>query len=241
MAFVVGNAYSRRDIFVELGLPPDLKGGPWFTGYLEHQGEYFIFCGVQATGRTGHDYNNRFIGDDLLWHGRTNSTIYQPSIVAMVQPGAIVRVFYRHDDRERFSYAGQAKAVQTFDESPVGVLWSFADDPVPHVEFLPEEVAPSEAVTEGARKTITVNIYERDPTARKRCLDRWGCACTVCGFQFAQKYGNLVRGSSTFTTSSRSAKLGPLTNSTLRLISGRFAQTATQCCTDVVRRYRSRI
>lgn len=194
MAFVVGQTYSRRDIFGELGLPLDLKGGPWFTGYVEHEAEHFIFCGVQATGRTGHDYNNHFVGDDLLWYGRTGSRLHQPSIQALVRSDALVRVFYRHDDRERFTYAGQARSIRTYDEQPVGILWSFADDPAPHPEFTPEEVAPSETVMEGARKTVTVNIFERDPTARKRCLDRWGSACSVCGFEFEQKYGTLGQG-----------------------------------------------
>lgn len=194
MAFVVGQPYSRRDVFRELGLPLDQKGGPWFTGLCEHQGEHFIFCGVATIGRTGHDYDNRFDGDDLLWRGKTGSKRGHASIRALLEPSAIVRVFYRHDDRDPFTYAGQAKAIHASDEIPVGIRWSFADDPVPHSEFLPEEVAPGEMVSEGARKTVTVNIYERDPTARKRCLDRWGCSCTVCGFAFEERYGDLGKG-----------------------------------------------
>ena len=194
MTFVVGELYTRKEIFGRLSLPTEQNGGAWFTGHVEHEGAHYIFCGVQTIGRTGHDYDNRIIGDDLLWHARSGSRLNQPSIQALISPVAVVRVFYRQSDRAPFTYAGQAKADRTWDENPVGVLWSFSDDPDPHHEFLSEEVSSGQPVSEGARKTITVNIYERDPTARKRCLDRWKARCEVCGFDFRSKYGPLGEG-----------------------------------------------
>lgn len=194
MSFVVGDSYNRRDIFERLGLPIAQRGGPWFTGLVEHSGASYIFCAVQAAGRTGHDYKNHFQGDDLLWYGRVGSKLSHPSIQSLLDPAAVVRVFYRSDDRAPFVFAGHAKHLRAWDESPVKVLWSFADDPLPHMEFLAEELAPGDAVVEGARKTITINVYERDPSARKRCIDRWGAVCSVCGFEFVALYGELGRG-----------------------------------------------
>lgn len=194
MTFVVGETYARRDIFRRLGLPANLKGGPWFTGLVEHAGEHYIFCGVQALGRTGHGYENRFLGDDLLWRGRARSRLSQPSIQAMLARDAIVRVFYRHNNRDPFVYAGQASAAQILEDEPVGILWSFADDPMPHIEFLPGEIPPREPVTEGSCKTVKVNIYERDPSARRRCIEKWGTACSVCGIKLSDRYGDLGDG-----------------------------------------------
>jgi len=49
-------------------------------------------------------------------------------------------------------------------------------------------------VTEGARRRITVNVYERDASARRRCIQRWGVHCNVCGFNFAARYGEVGEG-----------------------------------------------
>jgi hypothetical protein len=60
----------------------------------------------------------------------------------------------------------------------------------PQLTF-PEEVTDLQGVVEGAKKQIVVNAYERDPTAKPRCVKKWGCLCVVCGFNFEAVYGNL--------------------------------------------------
>jgi 5-methylcytosine-specific restriction protein A len=47
---------------------------------------------------------------------------------------------------------------------------------------------------EGAKKTITVNAYERNPDARKACIDEFGCSCIICGFNFESVYGERGKG-----------------------------------------------
>ena len=37
--FLVGNKYSRKDIFQLLGITPEPTGGNWFTGYTSYNGE----------------------------------------------------------------------------------------------------------------------------------------------------------------------------------------------------------
>lgn len=59
---------------------------------------------------------------------------------------------------------------------------------------LPEEVSEPEGVVEGATKQIVVNAYERDSTAKSRCIKRWGCICVVCDFDFYAVYGDLGQG-----------------------------------------------
>jgi hypothetical protein len=63
----------------------------------------------------------------------------------------------------------------------------------PHVT-LPEEVEDLQGVVEGAKRQITVNAYERDPTAKLRCIKKWGCICVACGFDFQAVYGELGKG-----------------------------------------------
>jgi 5-methylcytosine-specific restriction enzyme A len=46
---------------------------------------------------------------------------------------------------------------------------------------------------EGALSRVEVNRYERDPRARKACLDHHGYRCAVCQFSFEERYGSLGR------------------------------------------------
>lgn len=58
----------------------------------------------------------------------------------------------------------------------------------------PDEIDTNEPYLEGARRSVTVNAYERDPAARLACIQHYGCSCFVCGFDFADYYGDLGEG-----------------------------------------------
>ena len=62
----------------------------------------------------------------------------------------------------------------------------FVDDAV-----LPEEISDTAALHEGAKRQITINVYERDSEACERCLAHYGTSCFVCGFDFAEVYGEV--------------------------------------------------
>jgi len=124
-SFQLNKAYKRSQILESIGLDPDTKGGPWFTGYAERNGVDFIFCNVGTPGRTGHDYDNYFDGNDLIWRGKTTSHKGQPTILRMTGSGAEVHIFWRANERDPFTYAGQGKAAEVSDESPVMVRWQF--------------------------------------------------------------------------------------------------------------------
>ncbi|KIP65243.1 restriction endonuclease [Vibrio harveyi] len=57
----------------------------------------------------------------------------------------------------------------------------------------PDDIG-NEVLTEGAKKQITVNAYERNPKARTQCIDHYGSRCYVCGFDFHENYGDLGTG-----------------------------------------------
>ena len=57
-------------------------------------------------------------------------------------------------------------------------------------ELLPEEIIEPDRYIEGASKTVSVNAYERNPKARKKCLEHHGFQCTVCLFDFETVYGS---------------------------------------------------
>jgi 5-methylcytosine-specific restriction enzyme A len=55
--------------------------------------------------------------------------------------------------------------------------------------YYPEEVP--DTLEEGNRKTISVNVYERNPFARKQCMEYYGVQCQVCELNFEKKYGEV--------------------------------------------------
>jgi 5-methylcytosine-specific restriction protein A len=56
---------------------------------------------------------------------------------------------------------------------------------------IPEEISEEENYFEGGKKQITVNAYERNPQARAKCIAHHGLDCKVCGFNFAEVYGEI--------------------------------------------------
>ena len=58
----------------------------------------------------------------------------------------------------------------------------------------PDEISDEEKkYVEGKPKTVTVNHYERDPFARRECIEYYAkegrICCQICGFDFGEFYG----------------------------------------------------
>lgn len=59
-------------------------------------------------------------------------------------------------------------------------------------QVFPDE--DKEELKEGQRITVTVNRYERNPIARKKCIEIHGDNCAVCSLNFGEKYGDVGEG-----------------------------------------------
>lgn len=154
----------------------------------------FIFANIGVPGRTGHDYPNRFIGDNLVWRGRTGSRLSHPSVRQLLDPSHRVFIFFRTEGRDKFTFSGLGRATDPVDIVPVQITWIFDGDVENHPERPPEEVPNPQRFREGTTRRVSVNVYERDPAARRACLDHHGLACRICGFDFLERYGELGRG-----------------------------------------------
>lgn len=66
--------------------------------------------------------------------------------------------------------------------------------PLVPATIIPEEVVNPEKYQEGLTKTISVNVYERNPKARKKCIEHYGDSCTICDFNFGVVFGELGEG-----------------------------------------------
>ncbi|WP_414530049.1 DUF3427 domain-containing protein [Nodularia chucula] len=192
--FVCGKTYTRKDIFSIIGLLEEPKGGNWYTGYTRHEGDYFIFCNIGIPGRTGHDYNNHFIGDNLIWFAKNDTKIHQPEIQNLINLKVKKYIFIRSSNQQPFTYIGLGKAKYFEKSSPVKIIWEFIDEDEVNPVRLAEEVTETETYFEGATKLIKVNVYERNPSARQKCIEHYGVICQVCKFSFEKVYGVISEG-----------------------------------------------
>lgn len=69
-----------------------------------------------------------------------------------------------------------------------------ARNPRPKKEPAIKEDLLPEHFSEGTARQITLTRYERDPRARRACLDHHGFSCNVCGTNLEEKYGELGEG-----------------------------------------------
>lgn len=192
--FVVGRTYTRNDIYELMVVPPERQRGDWLNGYHREGDDWFIFANVGVAGRTGHDYDNHWRDDGLFhWRGKTTSSLHQPSIQSMLKPKGRIFLFTRNEDRHPFTFDGSVKAKSWKDTVPVTIVWELVDE-APTVVPLAEEVAEPTTYYEGATKTISVNAYERNPEARRKCIEHYGYDCFVCGFNFEKVYGEIGKG-----------------------------------------------
>lgn len=56
-------------------------------------------------------------------------------------------------------------------------------------DYPDEAHTQSRTFPEGAKQTVLVNKYERNPEAREKCLEIHGTRCKVCDMSFAETYG----------------------------------------------------
>jgi hypothetical protein len=180
--FTIGNLYRRRDVYRVIGIPEDTKGGNWDTGYARHHTDWFIFANVGVAGRTGHDYPNEWIGPDLLWYGKNNTTLHQPAIRSMLNGSGNVYIFMRADQNLPFVFVG-CGTPQAIKDSypdpilgtvPVSVLWSLSVPQHAPVAVQPFSHLVRESVSEAIYSVRSHQAEEFDsinlPEARKRVL-----------------------------------------------------------------------
>lgn len=60
-----------------------------------------------------------------------------------------------------------------------------------HNPFVPADNETQKTYTEGAPNQVTLTKYERNPFARKKCIEHFGLSCVVCGFNFEHTYGQI--------------------------------------------------
>ena len=189
--FIVGNTYSKKDIYTLLNVPKENRGGAWNTGYRNYKEDIFIFSNVGIPGRTGHDYNNYWDGDLFVWEGKNKSKLSDLSIQRMLKPQGNQKIylFTRTNNKDPFTFEGTIAAKEYQDTIPVKITWMFDEDPYGLSDVQEVKLRESETFFEGVISIVLVNKYERNPLARRICIHHFGCFCNICKFDFYRKYG----------------------------------------------------
>lgn len=61
-------------------------------------------------------------------------------------------------------------------------------------KLYPEVVSLKSGLSEGKKKQISVNAFERNVVARNLCIKYFGPQCSVCDFNFEKQYGQIGTG-----------------------------------------------
>jgi predicted HNH restriction endonuclease len=61
-------------------------------------------------------------------------------------------------------------------------------------QSLPGDLLDSQGFPEGSVRRVVVNASERNPAARRRCIEHYGARCFICGFAFGEMYGEVAEG-----------------------------------------------
>ncbi|CAI9678975.1 HNH endonuclease [Elizabethkingia anophelis] len=185
--FEPNKTYTKKDIYEILSVPVEKQKGAWDTGYREYEDNIYIFANVGIPGRTGSDYNNYWDGDLFHWEAKTNSNINQRLIQKMItdNPSYDVHLFTRTDNSLPFTYEGNVVAIHFSDTIPVKIVWSFK------VASKSISVQEPTVLYEGGKHQVVLNKYERNPVARRMCIEYYGFSCQICEFNFFATYGEL--------------------------------------------------
>lgn len=179
--------YTKKDIYEILSVPVEKQKGVWDTGYREYEDNIYIFANVGIPGRTGSDYDNYWDGDLFHWEAKTNSNINQLLIQKMIadNPSYNIHLFTRTDNSLPFTYEGSVIAKEFSETIPVKIVWSFKSVSTEN------NVQEPRALYEGEKFQVILNKYERNPLARRLCIEHYGYSCQICEFNFFTTYGEL--------------------------------------------------
>ena len=196
-SFVVGQEYTKNDIYKILNVPIESQKGSWDTGYRSYNGEIYIFTNVGTAGRTGVNHGNYWQNDDLVWFGKSTSHIQQNLIKMMISNEVNVHIFFRNDSTKGFIYKGLGRAISFEGSRPIKIVWSFinpGNEPSQQIQPIEGIDEIHKYFKEGASKKVEVSIYKRSIEARQKCIELKGYICCICGFDFEKTYGFVGRG-----------------------------------------------
>lgn len=182
----------------------DCKNWTWSWSFVNHRSRFVIF-GLWQDKKTGQlglilDSSWRYLA------GRKQSGYSQAIEHLRLVEEHEYRLYTfpmkgtpRHADRGEDSPASIAEFIPELTEGLLAAFsgkWyvtPFAESYETIAEIVDPGQLPADLV-EGATSTVLVNVYERNPEARRACLRHFGSNCQACGMNFRALYGALGDG-----------------------------------------------
>jgi hypothetical protein len=105
-------------------------------------------------------------------------------------PGGFKQTRVRYPFTSRGQYDSYFSDSSSWAARVIDYVDSYSDSGETGARY-PDELAESRKYPEGLKKKVTVNAYERDELARKKCIEKYGYKCAVCCFDFHDAYGEI--------------------------------------------------
>jgi 5-methylcytosine-specific restriction protein A len=149
----------------------------------------------------GTGYRYHFDGQILQFEGNTKGAT-DGLIINHESAGNEIIVFYQKKKREfpnyGFRYLGRFSYLSHTAGKFIGEPAQFIIHPLDVMlddkgDLVAIEPSPPPG-SEGKEKTLIQTYWERRPELRRQAIKIHGKTCTVCGFHFTEKYGNLGEG-----------------------------------------------
>lgn len=128
MIFKFNQVYSRKEIKQMMGLSKKIIDGNfnyYSFGMPKFIDTFYIFANIGISGKTGHDYDDRFINENqFYWTGPNDSHINQKRIKELLSINFKKLLFVRYNKHDDFTFAGKL-SVSSVDElsSPIRVVY----------------------------------------------------------------------------------------------------------------------
>jgi 5-methylcytosine-specific restriction enzyme A len=97
--------------------------------------------------------------------------------------------------KNRSKFTGKFKLCKTCQPNYINREIIYPDDIEEDKDYreiiYPDDIEEGKNYKEGSKKTVTVNAYERNSNARRKCIKIYGLECKCCGLDFEKKYGEI--------------------------------------------------
>lgn len=159
-------------------MPEEKRRGNWETGYNSYDGDLYIFCNIRSSGRSGHDYDNRWLdGDRFQWLAKGGTRVGQNQIQWMLIPTGNILLFTRDDNRQPFTFQGYCKVDEYTDTTPVKIVWRVQQTPTVAVRQLDE----GEIDYSSENRLSEVMQRQKQSAFRRLVLENFDRRCCISG------------------------------------------------------------
>ncbi|GHO49640.1 HNH endonuclease [Ktedonospora formicarum] len=192
----VGNIYTRKELQRQF----QIKDATINTGVFRPSGYDSIWLFItELKPKDRPQLHDKLEGETLYWDGQPTGRTDKLIIHHQTQ-GLELLVFYRHHKDEfpgaGFKYEGRFNYISHEGSEPAHFILkkqslSLEEIVTKDIEALLIEEDIKTIYQAGKTMPTLVNTYERNPKLRTEAVKLHGTRCQICGFSFAETYGEL--------------------------------------------------